>query len=51
MAAVRKLAEKLAAEGGDDIETAWNESVKPIIELLRSRFERLKLKGQQVCKK
>lgn len=49
MASIRQLAAKSAAEDGEDIEAAWTQSVEPIISLLRSRFERLKLGDNPVC--
>lgn len=49
MAAVRQLAEKSARDGGENIREAWEASVQPVIDLLRARFERLKLKGVPVC--
>lgn len=59
---IRKAAEKArvcaereieeGVDGGNiDVKEAWLECVEPVIALLRTRFERLVLKGKQVCNK
>lgn len=52
MAAIRQLAERNATADpdGENLRDAWEESIQPVIDLIRTRFERLKLKDQPVCK-